>query len=295
MNISFRAAVAISLIQSLWGGNPVAVKFGLLVFPPLWSGFLRFSIAIVCILIWARIKGIPMMLKREELKPFSLLGFIFFIQIWLMNAGFSLSSGAISSVLISTFPLFAAFFSHFMIKGDQLTYVRTTGLFIAFVGTSLIVFRGGGLSADEFSTWGAWIVLLSAMLLGLRLIMSARMVRQTEPTRVVVWMMILSLWAFLLGGLMFEEIRWQNLDWQPLIGILYQGVVIAGFGFMAYGLLYRYYSPILVSSFGFIAPVCGVFLSSWLLDEPITWIIAAGTACVGGGLVLIARPNRKSV
>ncbi len=295
MNISFRVVIVISLIQSLWGGNPVAVKFGLLVFPPLWSGFLRFSIAIVCILIWARIKGIPMMLKREELKPFSLLGFIFFIQIWLMNAGFSLSSGAISSVLISTFPLFAAFFSHFMIKGDQLTYVRTTGLLIAFVGTSLIVFRGGGLSADEFSTWGAWIFLLSALLLGLRLIMSARMVRQTEPTRVVVWMMILSLWAFLLGGLMFEEIRWQNLDWQPLIGILYQGVVIAGFGFMAYGLLYRYYSPILVSSFGFIAPVCGVFLSSWFLDEPITWIIAVGTACVGGGLVLIARPSRKSV
>ena len=295
MKITLKAAIAISLIHALWGGNPVAVKFGLEVFPPLWSGFLRFTIAIVCILIWAWIKGIPMMLKREELVPFSMLGLLFFIQIWLMNEGFSLSSGTISSVLISTFPLFAAFFSHYMIKGDQLTYVRTTGLLVAFVGTSLIVFRGGGLSADEFSTWGAWIVLLSAMLLGLRLIMSARMVRQTEPTRVVVWMMILSLWAFFLGGLMLEEINWQNLSWEPLAGILYQGVVIAGFGFMAYGMLYRYYSPILVSSFGFISPVCGVFLSSWMLDEPITWIITVGTSCVGAGLVLIVRPNLKSV
>ena len=101
-------------------------------------------------------------------------------------------------------------------------------------------------------------------------------------------MMILALWAFMLGGLIFEEIRWENLDWPPLVGILYQGVVIAGFGFMAMGLLYKFYSPTLVSSFGFISPVCGVLLSAWLLHEPLTWSIAIGTVCVGVGLVLIA-------
>ena len=294
MKITFKAAIAISLIHALWGGNPVAVKFGLEVFPPLWSGFLRFTIAILCILIWAWIKGIPMMLKREELMPFSMLGLLFFIQIWLMNEGFSLSSGAISSVLISTFPLFAAFFSHYIIKGDQLTFLRILGLAFAFFGISVIVLRRGGLDVEEFSIWGAAIVLLSATLLGFRLILSAKMVRQTEPTRVVVWMMILSLGAFMLGGLMFEEIRWENLDWPPLAGILYQGVVIAGFGFMAMGFLYKFYSPTLVSSFGFISPVCGVLLSAWLLDEPVTWSIAIGTVCVGAGLVLIAISKVES-
>jgi drug/metabolite transporter (DMT)-like permease len=183
MKITLKAAIAISLIHALWGVNPVAVKFGLEVFPPLWSGFLRFTIAIVCILIWAWIKGIPMMLKREELVPFSMLGLLFFIQIWLMNEGFSLSSGTMSSVLISTFPLFAAFFSHYMIKGDQLTFLRVLGLAVAFLGTSVIVLRRGGLDVEEFSIWGATIVLLSATLLGFRLILSAKMVRQTEPTR----------------------------------------------------------------------------------------------------------------
>jgi len=294
MKITFKSALAISFIHSLWGGNPVAVKFGLQVFPPLWSGFLRFTIAIFCILIWAWIKGIPMKLKREEVKPFSLLGLLFFIQIWLMNAGFSLSSGAISSVLISTFPIFAAFFSHFMIKGDQLTLLRTLGLAVAFSGTSLIVMQRGGLSAEQFSVFGAAFVLLSALLLGYRLILSAQMVRETEPARVVVWMMIISLLAFMLGGLIFEEIRWENLDWPPIAGILYQGVVIAGFGFMAMGLLYKFYSPTLVSSFGFIAPVCGVLLSAWLLREPFTWSIAIGTVCVGLGLVLIAISKVES-
>jgi len=90
------------------------------------------------------------------------------------------------------------------------------------------------------------------------------------------------------GGIIFEEIRWENFDWPPLVGILYQGVVIAGFGFMAMGFLYKFYSPTLVSSFGFISPVSGVLLSTWLLDEPLSLSIAIGTVCVGAGLVLTA-------
>ncbi len=292
MSISLQAIVAISVIQALWGGNPVAVKFGLLVFPPLWSGFLRFAIAIVCILIWARISGIRMTPSRGEWKPLSWLAFFFFIQIWTMNYGFGLSSGAISSVLISTWPLFAAIFSHFMISDDRLSASRVVGLLTAFGGTSLIVLRGGGGEGD-FSILGAWIILFSSFLLGFRLILSARLVRQMEPTKVVVWMMILPLWAFLGGGLAFEEVNLEALSWQPVAGILYQGVVIAGLGFMVNSLLMKRYSPTLISSFGFVSPVSGVLLSAWLLGEQLTWIIALGTACVGAGLVLIARPNKK--
>ncbi len=292
MSISLQAIIAISVIQALWGGNPVAVKFGLLAFPPLWSGFLRFAVAIVCILIWARISRIRMMPAREEWRPLAWLGFFFFIQIWTMNYGFGLSSGAISSVLISTWPLFAAVFSHFMISDDRLSSSRVIGLLTAFGGTSLIVLRGGGVG-DAFSILGAWIILFSSFLLGFRLIMSARLVRQMEPTKVVVWMMILPLWAFLLGGFAFEEIAWEALTWQPVAGILYQGVVIAGLGFMINSILMRRYSPTLISSFGFVSPLSGVLLSAWLLGEQLTWIIALGTACVGVGLVLIARPNKK--
>ena len=48
-------AIVISvLIHVLWGANPVAVKYSLLVFPPLWTAFFRFVIAIVCVGIWAK-------------------------------------------------------------------------------------------------------------------------------------------------------------------------------------------------------------------------------------------------
>ena len=68
-------AVLVSIVlHSLWGGNPVAVKFGLLVFPPMWSAFIRFVIGIICIAAWAAFRGIPMWPKKGEWRLLILLG-----------------------------------------------------------------------------------------------------------------------------------------------------------------------------------------------------------------------------
>ena len=75
---------------------------------------------------------------------------------------------------------------------------------------------------------------------------------------------------------------------------MYQGIVVAGFGFMVNTELMKRYSPAAMVSFAFIAPISGVLLSVWLLGEHFTWIITVGTMCVGAGLILIARPSKKS-
>ena len=64
--IPVQAIVISVVIHSLWGGNPVAVKFGLLVFPPMWTAFLRFVLAIACIALWAWYRGIRIWPRRSE-------------------------------------------------------------------------------------------------------------------------------------------------------------------------------------------------------------------------------------
>ena len=293
-SIPWQGIVAVVIIQVLWGANPVAVKFGLEVFPPFWSGFFRFATALACIYLWAQFRGLSLMPKKHEWKPLALLGAVFIVQIWFMNYGFDRSTGAISSILISTHPLFAAFFSHLMVKGDHMSPAKIAGMAIAFGGTSLIIMRGGGLSGDGFSMIGASIIMFSSILLGWRLILASQMAREFETTKVVFWQMLLPLWAFALGGFLFEEIRWEHMGWVPVGGILYQGIVIAGLGFMVNTWLLKTYKPSVVVSFAFIAPLSGVMLSVWLLDEHITWVIAIGAACVGVGLILITRTQKQA-
>lgn len=287
--VPVQAIVIAMLIHILWGGNPVAVKFSLLVFPPLWTAFFRFAIAIVCVGIWAKMSGIAIWPAPGEWRPLALIAALFTVQIAAMNIGFDLTTGSMGAVLIATNPIFAALFAHFLIAGDRLSLVKSVGLIIAFVGTALVLLRGGDPSLGDSSVRGNVILLISACLLGGRLIVSARVIQGMEAARVVLWQMILSLPLFAAGGFLFETIKWQAMAWEPLAGLAYQGAIVAGLGFSVSFYLMKRYAPSVIVSFNFVSPIAGVLLSAWLLGDVITGHLWMGMALVAMGLFLIAR------
>jgi drug/metabolite transporter (DMT)-like permease len=284
-----QAIVIALLIHVLWGGNPVAVKYSLLVFPPLWTAFFRFAIAIVCVGIWAKMSGVPIWPARHEWRALLLIGVLFTVQIALMNIGFDLTSGSMGAVLIATNPIFAALFAHFLLAGDRLSVAKGIGLLVAFAGTVLVFMRGGSDLQLTHGVLGNVILLMSACLLGGRLIVSAKVLQRIDGARVVLWQMILSLPLFAIGGFLFESIRWEAMAWEPLAGLAYQGVIVAGLGFSVSFYLMKRYTPSVIVSFNFVSPIAGVLLSAWLLGDVITGYLWAGLLLVAAGLYLIAR------
>lgn len=275
-------------IHVLWGGNPVAVKLGLEAFPPLWSGFLRFSLGCLCVYAWARFARIPLLPAREEWLALLALGVLFTVQIWILNVGFGATTAANGAVLIAANPLFGVLFAHFLVPGDRVSPARALGVAVAFGGVALVLTRGAGLSAPLGGA-GDWLVLASACLLGLRLALSGRVLRRMNEVRLTLWMMLVSLPLFAAGALAWEDIRWQRIDAAVAAGILYQGVVIAGLAFTVNFYLIRRYSPSVMISFNFVSPVAGVLLGIAILGERLTAGLAGGMALVALGLVLIAR------
>ena len=283
-------AVLVSLvIHSLWGGNPVAVKFSLIAFPPLTTAFLRFAIGIACIALWARWRGVRLLPERGEWRPLWIVALLFAVQIASMNVGFHHTSGAMGSVLIATNPLFAVVFAHFLVAGDRMTAARALGLLVAMAGTSLVLLGDADVAALDPGAVGNWIVLSSAVMLGLRLSLSARFVRRIDPTKVAIWQMVLSLPLFGAGALLLEEIAWDRVGIGPIAGLLFQGVVIAGVGFTVSYHLMKRYTPSVMMSFNFVSPVAGVLFAAWLLGDRIGPFLLAGMALVAVGLYLVAR------
>lgn len=174
----------------------MAVKFGLLVFPPMWSAFVRFVIGIICIAAWATFRGIPMWPKKGEWRLLISLGVLFVIQMGTLNIGFNLTKGSIAAILISTNPLFAAFAAHFIIVDDRLSFRKALGLMIAFGGVAIVLLGGFNLQSLNPIGWGGVVVLLSSSLLGLRLVLMAKVQQEISGVRVVLWQMILSLPLF---------------------------------------------------------------------------------------------------
>lgn len=289
MAVPLQAIVIALLIHVLWGGNPVAVKFSLLAFPPLWTAFFRFAIAIVCVGVWAKLTRVAIWPADHEWWALILIGALFTVQIAAMNIGFDLTTGSMGSILIATNPIFAALFAHFLLTADRLTLVKGAGLLIAFIGVALVFARGLGDLPLAHGVLGNVILLASACLLGGRLIVSAKVLQHIDPVRVVLWQMILSLPLFALGGSLFETIGWERVGWQPLAGLLYQGVIVAGLGFSVSFYLMRRYTPSVIVSFNFVSPIAGVLLSAWLLGDVITGHLWMGMLLVAMGLFLIAR------
>ena len=283
-------AVLVSIvIHSLWGGNPVAVKFSLVAFPPLTTAFLRFAIGIACIALWARWRGVRLLPEKGEWGALWITALLFAVQIASMNVGFDRTSGAMGSVLIATNPLFAAMFAHFLIAGDRMTAARALGLFVAMAGTSLVLLGDADVAVLDPGAAGNWIVLSSAVMLGLRLALSARFVRRIDPTRVVMWQMVLSLPMFGAGALLFEEVAWDRVGPAPIAGLLFQGVVIAGIGFTVSYHLMKRYTPSVMMSFNFVSPIAGVSFAAWLLGDRIGPLLLVGMALVAVGLYLVTR------
>ena len=288
-------AVLVSLtIHSLWGGNPVAVKFSLIAFPPLTSAFLRFVIAVTCILLWARWRGIRLAPEKGEWRPLWILALLFTVQIASMNIGFDHTSGAMASVLIATNPLFAVVFSHFLVAGDRLTLAKASGLLVAMVGATLALLGNADVAGMELGTIGDWIVLSSALLLGLRLAVGALLVRRIDPTKVVMWQMMLALPVFAAGALLLEEIAWDRVGAAPIAGLLYQGIVVAGLGFTVSFHLMKRYTPSVIMSFNFASPIAGVVFAAWLLGDRIGPLLLAGMGLVAVGIYLVTRQPRAT-
>jgi drug/metabolite transporter (DMT)-like permease len=286
-SIPARAVLLALFIHTLWGGNPVAVKLGLEAFPPLWSGFLRFALGCACVALWARYTGIALRPARQEWPGLVGVGLLFTVQIALMNVGFGLTSASNSAVLIATNPLFGVLFAHLLVPGDRVGPARAAGVLIAFCGTALVLLRG--VPAAGAGGWGDWIVLASAGLLGLRLAVSGRMLKRQNEVRLTFWQMAVSLPLFLAGACAFETIRWEAIGAAPVLGILYQGVVVAGLAFTVNFWLIRRYTPSVMISFNFVAPVAGVLLGMMVLGESPTLGLLGGMLLVAAGLAFIAR------
>lgn len=295
MALPLQAIFVAVVIHSLWGGNPIAVKLGLEAFPPMWSGFIRFVIGVLCVFAWASLRGIRLRPTAAEWPRLFWVSLLFTVQIGLMNLGFDRTTGALSVILISTYPLWGALLSPLMVPGDRLTASRITGLAIAFAGTALVLARGEGVDVWSIAGLGNLIVIASAFLLGLRMAFSARVLRGLDNVLLTLWQMLLSLPFFLAGALLFEDIAWDRFGWRPALGMLYQGVVIAGFGFTINHWLLKRYDTSVIVGFGFVSPVCGVLAAAWLLGETLTWSIAAGAAAVGVGLVFVTRGGSRKV
>lgn len=276
-------------VSMLWGGNVVALKYGLATFPPFWSAFWRMLAACVAVIVWTKMRGIRILPKNGEWWPFAALGAMFTAQISGLNVGTNWTSAAYAVVLLNAHPVFTNLYAHFFDSEDKLTPRRLIGLFLAFAGIAYVALGRPDPSLASHPQWGNGLMIVSANLLAVRVIYTRRLVQDADPERPVIWQMAWSLPVFLGLALATETPALKPVTWQPVAAILYQGVLIAGFCFVVWTTLLRKHSAANLSMFGFSVPIFGVALSAWVFGESVQLHLLIGVVLVTLGILTVTR------
>ena len=285
----------------------MAVKFSLDRLPVMAIAAVRFGMAAVFMLVWCRWEKSGLKLRRDQIVPSLNTGLLLFAQIGLFNVAIRLSNASHSSLLINTFIFWVAGIEYFVLRTDRLNLRKGVGLFIAFLGVGLILLTSRSAAdapADSHASLAGDLVMVgSAFLLGIKILYTKHAMTVVEPGKLIFWHDVFGVVCFAAWSLLFEQ-----ADLSPflsvaayaepsirnaMLGLLYQGIVVAGFCFATQALMLRKHSASQLSVFSFATPLFGVTYGVVLRGDPLSgWLAVAGVG-VAAGILLVNWPGEN--
>jgi drug/metabolite transporter (DMT)-like permease len=285
-----RFLIILSLIALyfLWGTTYLAMRIGLLGFPPFLMAGIRFLLAGSILYTVLRLRGSAAPSWPQWLAS-ALIGILLLA---IGNAGIVFAeqwvSTGLASVCVAAVPLWTALFAGLL--GRWPTRLESLGLGLGFIGV-IILNLGNGLWGNPL---GATALLLAPMGWALGSVLSYRvslprgmMSSAAEMLAAGVVLVIMSL------GL---RERAPNLTIAPsLWAIAFLTIFGSLVAFSAYGYLLRHVRPVLATSYAYVNPMVAVGLGALLAGENLTPLEIVAILITLSGVVLVttgrARPR----
>ena len=294
-DIPFSAALFTGFLCTLFGANAVAIKYSLSGMGTFTAAGLRFSIAAAAIYFWARFTGRPFALRKGQTFQILVISIVFTLQLGLLYMGLEKTSASRGTLMVNLQPFFLLILAHWFIPGDRMTKKKTLGLIMGAVGMVLVFSGKKGpcftLGADV--QIGDLMILATAFLWAVNTVYTKRIIHLFSPFQMVFYPMLFCIPFFMLAGFLWDAPMIVNLDGKVLSALLYQSLVTASFGFVAWNTMLLKYGAVALHSFIFIMPIAGVLLGGLILGEPITWELVLALALIVSGIVTVNFRSRR--
>jgi drug/metabolite transporter (DMT)-like permease len=289
--LSFTAGIFTAFLCILFGSNAVAVKLAFTGMGVFTTASIRFAIAAVTIFLWARFTGRTIGLKKGQIYQAVIFSALFTVQLSLFYLGLSKTNASRSTLLVNLLPFFVLFLAHFFIPGDRITRRKICGILLGFGGVTFMFLEKKGVSAG-FRT-GDLIILLAVIIWSSSAIYLKRIISTFIPFQLVLYSTLFSVPFFFLEALLWDDTMVSRLDAPVIVSLLYQSLITASFGFVAWNTMLQKYGAVSLHSFLFIMPIAGVAMGGLVLGEPITLKIILALALIASGILVVHWHPRK--
>jgi drug/metabolite transporter (DMT)-like permease len=276
------------LLASLWGPSFLFIKVAVADIPPVTMVLGRVGIGAVVLFIFLRLQGSRLPGRGPIWKHLAVVALVHnAIPFILFSWGEQYIDSALAAILNGTVPFFTILLAHFFVENDRVTPAKIIGILIGFGGMILLALPSMG-DGVEGTTWGILAITAASFLYGVAIVYSRNHLRGLQPLAAPTGQMMLATLYLLPVSLLVDKPYALPM---PSLASLASMVALGVFGtaaaFTVYYKLLERANASYVSMTTYMIPVFGVILGAVVLDEQITWEMAAGCVLILVGVMIV--------
>ncbi len=290
-DMTVRAAALTIFLCILFGANTVAIKLCLTGLGAFTAVGVRFFIAALAIYIWARLKKASLTLNRGQFGQMLILAAIFVVQLSCFYIGLGKTTASHGALISNVLPFIVLILAHYFIPGDTITLKKGIGITLGFVGVLFLFFDEQDLTGELKK--GDLIVLMAVILWSSSAVYVKRIISGYNVAQITLYPIVFGTPFFFAGAFLWDPQMIGELTPTVIISLLYQAIVSASFGFIAWNSLLQRFGATALHSFIFIMPLAGVLFGVLILGETITPHLALSILCIVAGVIIVNLKRKK--
>lgn len=261
------------------------------VYPKIYFAGIRFFWASILVFLISRfIFNVKISLKREDIIPIVVLGFLqTAVQYFFFYVGVGNTSGIKSSILQSSGAFFIVIFSHFIFIDDKMSRQKIISMFFGFLGIIVI-----NINSDfdlAFKITGEGFLLISAIISAIATIIVRKIAKSINPLMLTGSQMLVGSLILLGIGRYGSNGRSLRFEGAALYLLIY-AIFISAVAFIIWYMLLTYNKPGEISLYRLFIPVFGTILSAiFLPEDKFTIETIMGLLLVVTGMIVLNYKN----
>lgn len=280
-----RLVLAYASVYLAWGSTYLAIRVGVAHVPPTVLAGVRFLLAGGGMLLALAATGRLAPTTWRERRAIGIMAVLMLLGgnglvVW---AEQSVPSG-LAALMVATVPIWMAGLAALPPARERLPPTAVAGVALGFLGVAVLVQPGVGAVGD---LWGALALGLASFSWSCGSIYARHAGIRADPITVTAWEMFFAGLLFLAVGSVTGGVWQAQLDVTGIAAILYLVTIGSWVGFTAYIWLLAHVPAAKAATYAYVNPVIALGLGWWLLDEPITPAIVAGSSIVVVAVALV--------
>ncbi len=272
----------------IWGFTHVTTKLAAADITPVMQSGLRSILATALLLMWARLRNIPLFERDGTLKAGIIAGALFAGEFLFIYAGLAHTGASRMVVFVYTAPCLTALGLHWFVPGEKLHATQWAGILLAFAG--IVTAFGDGFASSPATLLGDAFGVIGGILWAATTVwIRASGLTHISAAKVLFYQLAVASLSLPIASWLIGEGGVIAVTPVAVASLIYQGAIVAFATYLAWFWMLTRYLAGRLAVFGFLTPLFGVMMGAAVLSEPLRPAFLAALAMVGTGIFLVNR------